>query len=132
MAEIGKLVGNIFACNAKLVRDAEVKDTKKGKVVELRVVNNPDFGDGDGLFFDVPLWGEKAPEIFGGMKKGDAVWCTGKLVPRSYENKQGNKVQVLSLKFGEVTRLAKKDTSAASAPQNTPEDGGDEDPTAEL
>lgn len=131
MAEIGKLVGNTFVCNGKLVADAATKTAKGKTFVELRVVNNPTFGSDEGIFFDVPLWGDKAPEIFGGMKKGEAVSVSGTLDIRYWEDKKdGSKRFAFSVKFAQVTRLAKKETTAEAPAVDEGE--ATDDPTAGL
>ncbi len=103
MAELMNPVGNTFVCNARLTRDAEVKTRGDQKIVAIGLVNKPTFKkDAPALFMNADQFGEKAVELFGGLKKGDVVSVSGNLVPREYNGKT-----YWDLKNASITRLSK-------------------------
>src|SRR4029077_8767348 len=58
--------------------------------------------DGDTLFMRCSIWREAAESVAESLTKGTRVIVTGRLVQRSYDNREGTKVTVVELQVDEV------------------------------
>jgi single-strand DNA-binding protein len=89
-----------------LTADPTQHSTANGaSVVHLRVASSGrrfdrasgEFRDGDPLFITVSCWRSLALNVMATLRKGDSVIAQGRLIYRSYEDKQGNRRSVHEL-----------------------------------
>jgi single-strand DNA-binding protein len=89
-----------------LTADPTEHSTANGaSVVHLRVASSGrrfdkasgEFRDGDPLFITVSCWRSLAMNVMATLRKGDSVIAQGRLIYRSYEDKQGNRRSVHEL-----------------------------------
>lgn len=89
-----------------LTADPTLHSTANGaSVVHLRVASSGrrfdkasgEFRDGDPLFITVSCWRSLAMNVIATLRKGDSVIAQGRLIYRSYEDKQGNRRSVHEL-----------------------------------
>ncbi|MEN0130455.1 MAG: single-stranded DNA-binding protein [Brevundimonas sp.] len=94
-----------------LTGDPELRFTPSGAAVaNFTVASTPrtfdrqsnEFKDGDTLFMRCSIWREAAESVAESLTKGTRVIVTGRLVQRSYENREGAKVTVVELQVDEV------------------------------
>ncbi|MBB3158215.1 single-strand DNA-binding protein [Microbacterium proteolyticum] len=132
------IVGNLTA-------DPELRSTQNGlSVVNFTVASTPrtfdrqanEWKDGEALFMRCSAWREHAEHIAGSLSKGSRVVATGRLVQRSYQDREGNNRTALELEVDEigpslryataqVTRAASRgagSSSRPSAPYDAPVD----------
>jgi len=109
-----------------LARDPEIKYTNEGlAITDLRVAVNRKWKDKDGNetenveFFNITAWNKLAENCSNDLKKGDRVIVSGRLNHRSFDTKDGKKINIMnviadvvaaSLEFNSV-RIAGKDES---------------------
>lgn len=102
-----------------LARDPEIKYTNEGlAITDLRVAVNRKWRDKDGNdidnveFFNVTAWNRLAENCAANLKKGDRVIVNGRLNHRSFDTKDGKKINIMnviadvvaaSLEFNPVT-----------------------------
>ena len=98
------LIGN-------LVTDAELRFTPSGSAVaNFRVASTPrtfdrqanEWKDGETLFLPCNVWREQAENLVESLTKGSRVIVTGRLKPRTYETKEGEKRTVIELEVDEM------------------------------
>jgi len=111
-----------------LARDPEIKYTNEGlAITDLRVAVNRKWKDKDGNdmenveFFNITAWNKLAENCSNDLKKGDRVIVSGRLNHRSFDTKDGKKINIMnviadvvaaSLEFNSV-RIAGKDEAIA-------------------
>lgn len=107
-----------------LARDPEIKYTNEGlAITDLRVAVNRRWKDKDGNdmenveFFNITTWNKLAENCSNDLKKGDRVIVSGRLNHRSFDTKDGKKINIMnviadvvaaSLEFNSV-KIAVKD-----------------------
>lgn len=107
-----------------LARDPEIKYTNEGlAITDLRVAVNRRWKDKDGNdmenveFFNITAWNKLAENCSNDLKKGDRVIVSGRLNHRSFDTKDGKKINIMnviadvvaaSLEFNSV-KIAVKD-----------------------
>lgn len=86
-----QLIGHLGA-------DPELKDVGNGKrMLRLRLATNERYKTTDGQWKDntewhpIVVWGKQAERLAGQVGKGSGLLVEGRLVHRSYENKEGEK-----------------------------------------
>ena len=98
------IVGNLTA-------DPELRYTHGGlPVVGFTVASTPrtfdrqagEWKDGDALFMRCSAWREHAEHIAGSLTKGTRVIVTGRLVQKSYQDREGNARSSLELEVDEI------------------------------
>jgi len=98
------LIGN-------LVTDAELRFTPSGSAVaNFRIASTPrtfdrqsnEWKDGETLFLPCNVWREQAENLVESLTKGSRVIVTGRLKPRTYETKEGEKRTVIELEVDEM------------------------------
>jgi single-strand DNA-binding protein len=98
------LVGN-------LVDDPELRFTPSGAAVaNFRIASTPrtydrqtgEWKDGESLFLSCSVWRQAAENVAESLTKGMQVIAQGRLVARSYEDREGNKRTVHELQVDEV------------------------------
>jgi single-strand DNA-binding protein len=102
----------------RLTRDLEIATTKNGTdVASFSIANSRSYKTKSDewkevtSFIDVVAWNDVLKTLKGALRKGDAVWITGRLASRSYENKNHEKVYVTEI-------VADKITSGGSGKRN--------------
>jgi len=80
----------------RLTADPELKYTPNGHAVcTYSIAVEDGYGDNkDTQFINIVLWRKKAETDANQLKKGDLIYVEGRLVIRSYENKEGQKKYV--------------------------------------
>jgi len=107
-----------------LARDPEIKYTNEGlAIADLRIAVNRKWKDKEGNdmgsveFFNVTAWNKLAENCANDLKKGDRVIVSGRLNHRSFDTKDGKKINIMnviadvvaaSLEFSSV-KIAGKD-----------------------
>ncbi len=107
-----------------LARDPEIKYTNEGlAITDLRIAVNRKWKDKEGNdmgnveFFNVTAWNKLAENCANDLKKGDRVIVSGRLNHRSFDTKDGKKINIMnviadvvaaSLEFNSV-KIAGKD-----------------------
>ncbi|WP_295837409.1 single-stranded DNA-binding protein [uncultured Microbacterium sp.] len=98
------IVGNLTA-------DPELRHTQNGlAVVNFTVASTPrvfdrqanEWKDGAALFLRCSAWREFAEHIAGSLTKGTRVIVTGRLVQKSYQDREGNNRSSLELEVDEI------------------------------
>ena len=113
-----------------LARDPEIKYTNEGlAITDLRVAVNRRWKDKDGNdmenveFFNITAWNKLAENCSNDLKKGDRVIVSGRLNHRSFDTKDGKKINIMnviadvvaaSLEFNSV-KITVKDEAAAGS-----------------
>ena len=94
-----------------LVADPEIRYTQSGApVASFTVASTPrsfdkqknEFVDGDTLFMRCSIWREAAENVVESLTKGMRVIVQGRLVQRSYEDRDGQKRTVVELQVDEI------------------------------
>jgi len=109
---------NQFVLLGNLSRDPEIKYTNEGlAITDLRIAVNKKWRDKEGNdnetvdFFNVRAWNRLAENCANNLKKGNRVLISGHLNYRSFDTKDGKKINVMniiadvvaaSLEFNEV------------------------------
>lgn len=107
-----------------LAKDPEIKYTNEGlAIADLRIAVNRKWKDKEGNdmgnveFFNVTAWNKLAENCANDLKKGDRVIVSGRLNHRSFDTKDGKKINIMnviadvvaaSLEFNSV-KIAGKD-----------------------
>lgn len=118
-----------------LARDPEIKYTNEGlAITDLRLAVNRKWKDKDGNevenveFFNVTAWNKLAENCANNLKKGDRVIISGRLNHRSFDTKDGKKVNIMnviadvvaaSLEFSSVKISGKDDIINNSLNEST-------------
>jgi single-strand DNA-binding protein len=102
-----QLIGN-------LGQDPEILTLESGnKLAKFSVATNETYRNGNGekvtdtQWHNVVAWGKTAEIVESYLSKGNEVAVEGKLVHRSYENKEGEKRYVTEVKCNELLLLGK-------------------------
>ena len=87
-----------------LARDPEIKYTNEGlAITDLRVAVNRRWKDKEGNdmenveFFNVTAWNKLAENCANDLKKGDRVIVSGRLNHRSFDTKDGKKINIMNV-----------------------------------
>jgi len=95
---------NQFVLLGNLSRDPEIKYTNEGlAITDLRVAVNKKWRDKDGNenenvdFFNVTAWNKLAENCANYLKKGDRVIISGRLNHRSFDTKDGKKINIMNI-----------------------------------
>lgn len=127
------VVGNLTA-------DPELRYTQNGlPVANFTIASTPrtfdkatnDWKDGDALFMRASVWREFAEHVAGSLTKGARVIAQGRLVQRSYQDKEGNHRSSIELEVdaigpdlryatAHVTRAASTSGGQSQAPTSQP------------
>lgn len=127
------VVGNLTA-------DPELRYTHNGlPVANFTIASTPrtfdktsnDWKDGDALFMRASVWREFAEHVAGSLTKGARVIAQGRLVQRSYQDKEGNQRSSIELEVdaigpdlryatAQVTRAASTSGAQSQAPTSQP------------
>lgn len=98
------LVGNLTA-------DPELRYTQNGlPVANFTIASTPrtfdkasnEWKDGDALFLRASVWREFAEHVAGSLTKGMRVVAQGRLVQRSFTDKEGNNRSSIELEVDEI------------------------------
>lgn len=101
----------ILTVVGNLTSDPELRFSANGvAVVSFTVASTPrvfdrqanEWRDGDALFMRCSAWREMAENVAESLTKGTRVIVTGRLVQRSYEDKQGTTRTVFELQVDEI------------------------------
>ena len=98
---------NIVVVIGRLKRDTELKHTSNEKAVCNFSIANNGFKD-DVNFLNVVAWGKTAEICNKYLNKGSQVCIEGRLSQRSYDNKDGNKVNVVEIVANNVQFIGGK------------------------
>ena len=74
------------------------------------------WGDGDTLFMRCSIWREAAEHVAESLTKGDRVIVVGRLVQRSFENREGQKQTVIELQVDEIGPSLRYATAKVTKP----------------
>lgn len=94
-----------------LVDDPELRFTPSGAAVaNFRIASTPrtfdrqtnEWKDGEGLFLSCSVWRQAAENVAESLQKGMRVIVQGRLVSRSYEDREGQKRTVNEIQVDEV------------------------------
>jgi len=95
---------NQFVLLGNLSRDPEIKYTNEGlAITDLRIAVNKKWRDKDGNenenvdFFNVTAWNSLAENCASRLKKGDRVIISGRLNHRSFDTKDGKKINIMNI-----------------------------------
>jgi len=87
-----------------LARDPEIKYTNEGlAIADLRVAVNRRWKDKEGNdmenveFFNITAWNKLAENCASDLKKGDRVIVSGRLNHRSFDTKDGKKINIMNV-----------------------------------
>jgi single-strand DNA-binding protein len=105
-----QLIGN-------LGRDVELKEISNGsKVAKFTLATNDYYKNNKGeviketQWHTVVAWGKTAEQMAKILKKGSNVVVQGKLVHRTYEDKEGNVKYTSEVKVNEFINMTKQET----------------------
>lgn len=98
-----------------LGQDPEVVNLESGKkLVKFSLATNEFYYDSSGekvtntYWHNIVAWGKTANFIETYLKKGQEVLLRGKLAPRSYEDKDGEKRYITEINCSEIESTSKK------------------------
>ncbi|MCL4376911.1 MAG: single-stranded DNA-binding protein [Actinobacteria bacterium] len=87
-----------------LARDPEIKYTSEGlAITDLRVAVNRKWKNREGNdmenveFFNITAWNKLAENCANDLKKGDRIMVSGRLNHRSFETKDGKKINIMNV-----------------------------------
>jgi single-strand DNA-binding protein len=132
--------------HGNLVADPTQRSTASGAmVVGIRVASSGrrfdkasgEFRDGDTMFIHVSCWRALGGHVLASLRKGDSVIVMGRLLSRTYDDKQGNRRHVHEIDAIAVgpdlarcaadlrrpPRTGEPDTRASDEPVAVPADG---------
>lgn len=116
---------NITNLTGRLTKDIELRATQSGKTVaNFTLAVNRRFksqGQPDADFFRCQAWGKTAEVMHQYTHKGSQIGVTGRLQNRSYENQQGQKVEITEVIVESMDLLDSRNNGAqpADRPQST-------------
>lgn len=130
MKELRLLQQNIVLISGYLAKDPEFRVTTGGRpVMHFRVGVTRSYKDklsgewkDDTAWVPVDVWGDAAERLKDRLKKGSPVHVEGRLRSREYDDKSGNKRNVLEVIANRVQFLAK--LSAGEAGPSEASSGG--------
>ena len=103
-----QLIGN-------LVMDPEVKEIKNGsKMAKFSLATNETYKNSAGekvtdtQWHNVVVWGQAACVAERFLQKGSEVAVEGKIINRSYNDKEGNKRYITEIEVRDILLLGKK------------------------
>lgn len=120
------LIGN-------LVTDAELRFTPSGSpVANFRIASTPrtfdrqanEWKDQETLFLPCNVWREQAENLVESLTKGTRVIVSGRLKPRTYETKEGEKRTVIELEVDEMGPSLKNATAKVNRTQRNGNSSG--------
>ncbi|WP_300937573.1 single-stranded DNA-binding protein [Faecalibaculum rodentium] len=116
---------NITNLTGRMTKDIELRTTQSGKTVaNFTLAVNRRFksqGQPDADFFRCQAWGKTAEVLHQYTHKGSQIGITGRLQNRSYENQQGQKVEITEVIVESMDLLDSRNngTQPADRPQST-------------
>lgn len=134
----------IITVVGNLTDDPELRFTTSGAAVaNFTVASTPrtfdrqsnEWKDGEALFMRCSIWRQAAENVAESLQKGQRVIVQGRLVSRSYEDREGQKRTVMELQADEVgpslswatakvTRAARQQTGQRQEPARQQSNGG--------
>lgn len=118
----------------RLTRDPELRRTGNGTAVTsftLAIDNRLKDANGQYTTSFIPcvVWNQQAENCVRFVKKGSLVGIEGRLNQRTYQNKEGNNVQVIEVMCDSVQYLdpKKQEESSQEAPKQTAKNNVDDD-----
>ena len=118
----------------RLTRDPELRRTQNGTAVTsftLAIDNRikDENGDKTTSFIPCVVWNQQAENCVRFIHKGSLVGIEGRLNQRTYQNKEGNNVQVIEVICDSVQYLdpKKQEESSQEAPKQTAKNNVDDD-----
>lgn len=122
---------NKVILTGRLVADVELRYTPSNKAVATARIASPrDFknqnGERETDFISLVIWDKKAENFANWIKKGYLVTVEGRLQTRSYENQQGQRVNVTEVNVSNFDNLQPRhsNTSSQQSPDFGPAEGG--------
>lgn len=116
---------NITNLTGRLTKDIELRTTQSGKTVaNFTLAVNRRFksqGQPDADFFRCQAWGKTAEVLHQYTHKGSQIGVTGRLQNRSYENQQGQNVEITEVIVESMDLLDSRNngTQPDDRPQST-------------
>ena len=104
-----------------LGKDPELRDVAGNKVANFTLATSESYKDKSGEkqtvteWHNLVLWGKIAEIAEKYLKKGSQVYVEGKIMYRSYEDKQGNKRYITDIKVHDLTMLGGKGGNSNSS-----------------
>lgn len=101
---------NKFTVTGRFVKEHDLKYSQAGKAILNNSIAVQD-GYGDKkqtYYFNIVVWDKLAENLAQFTAKGSKVLLAGKITQRNYENKEGNKVNVIDLVVQEFELLDSK------------------------
>lgn len=102
-------------------KDPEVKTVSTGnKMARFSMATNDYYTNAKGekieetYWHNIVVWGKQAEFVEKNVYKGTELAIEGKLVSRSYENKEGNKVYVTEVSANEIVLMSRKTKEQAA------------------
>lgn len=133
---------NTFAGVGRMTADPQLNYTGNGTAVcNFRIAINRPFknqqGEYDADFLNCVVWRQAAEAVANYTKKGSLVSVNGSVQSRSYENNDGQRVNVVEVRADNVNFLEKPDRSkngeeSKSVNNDDPFDGNSVDDNQEL
>jgi single-strand DNA-binding protein len=130
--------GNTVMLTGNLTADPELRFTTSGvAVVNVRLAVNRRVKEGDGWkdqhsgYFTCNAWRDMAENVAESLHRGDRVVVIGRLVSRSYDDREGQTKWVTEVEAEEICPSLKwARTSITKAGRNTSGGGGSTRPAA--
>lgn len=115
---------NQVQCIGRLARDVSLVDIGNNNLVLNNVIAIPRRNAKDGEvaaeFVPIVAWNGTASLINKFLVKGDELGIVGQLRTRTYDHKNGHKVQVVEIFVNDVTFLRKKQTTIETIEVSVP------------
>lgn len=107
---------NTIHLTGRVVRDAEIRETKSGdQIANVSIAVNGYKRDDEATFFTLTLFAKKAA-VAQYLKKGTRVAVNGRLKQRKYPKKDGTEGVSLEVAVNDLTLLGGKQESSGDGP----------------
>ena len=114
-------MSNVFSAVVRLARDAEVRQTNGGTVMNFTAANDVGYGDRKATnWLACSVWGKRAEsQIVNYMKKGQQVFVSGELSLDEYKANDGTMKPQLRLNVTVLDLVGAKNDNPQPAPVQT-------------
>lgn len=109
---------NVVTVAGRVGKDSESKVAGQNNVLVFSVADDM-FGDKGTIWWECNLWGGRGDKLQQYITKGAVVTVTGAAEQRTYTNKDGQEVKVLSIRVNDVALQGGK-KAESEAPRKEP------------
>jgi single-strand DNA-binding protein len=114
-------------------KDPEIKTTQNSKVASFSFATTEKYnGNEETQWHSIKIWGKLADVVSSYVKKGMLLYLEGKVIYRTYDDKDGNKKYITEIVCHSMTMLSgKEQIHQADSTESVPEPQSDMQPRDE-